>query len=505
VKSALVSTALPAWADTARIQEAPVTLEGGGLVNLPRATSPRLFTEPSSLSFGDLNVSRGSDSKALLVRITDAGGGGGTWSVALAPQATSAGAALDVAPAIVVPPGGEADLVAVARGSAAATVGEDYGFILLRRGELTRKIPYEFFVGRPQVALMQPVQLRKFQLGDTINGQNRVTSYCCPAAPFGPPPDYTGPTMNETGTETLYVTSIDRPVANLGVAVEAASAGSLIDPWFLGSPNERDVQGYAGTPVNVNELMYDFGVDIGSAGASFPKVQRFYVSVDSGSDPFTHARFPGSYVLRSWVNDVRPPTLRLLTQRVAAGRPTIVARAVDSGAGVDPLSLVIAYRGVLVGAALYDPLSGIAVFPLPSQAAAIKNGRTRAVLSASDFQESKNVNTVGNNVLPNTAFRTVRITAVSGPALTWVTPAANACVGKTAGFVVAASSTKRITSVRFFVEGKRVAVDRSGGSGLFSATWSTRRAAAGGHDLRAVATDSGGRTAAATRHIRVCR
>jgi minor extracellular serine protease Vpr len=505
VKSALVSTAVPAWADTARTQEAPVTLEGGGLVNLPRAASPRIFTEPSSLSFGDLNVSRGSDSKALLVRITDAGDGGGTWSVALAPQATSAGATLEVAPAFVVPPGGEADLVAVARGSAAAAVGEDYGFILLRRGELTRKIPYEFFVGRPQVALMQSVQLRKFQLGDTINGPNRVSSYCCPAAPFGPPPDYTGPTMDETGTETLYVTSIDRPVANLGVAVEASSAGSLIDPWFLGSPNERDVQGYAGTPVNVNELMYDFGVDIGSSGASFPKVQRFYVAVDSGSDPFTHTRFPGSYVLRSWVNDVRPPTLRLLTQRVAAGRPTIVAKAVDSGAGVDPLSLVISYRGVLVGAALYDPLSGIAVFPLPSQAAAMEKGRTRAVLSASDFQESKNVNTVGDNVLPNTAFRTVRITAVSGPALTWVTPAVNACVGKTAGFVVAASSTRRITSVRFFVDGKQVAVDRRGGAGLFSATWPTRRATSGGHDLRAVATDSSGRTAAATRHVRVCR
>ena len=177
----------------------------------------------------------------------------------------------------------------------------------------------------------------------------------------------------------------------------------------------------------------------------------------------------------------------------------------DSGAGVDPLSLVIAYRGVLVGAALYDPLSGIAVFPLPSQAAAIKNGRTRAVLSASDFQESKNVNTVGDNVLPNTAFRTVRITAVSGPALTWVTPAANACLAKTAGFVVAASSTKRITAVRFFVDGKRVAVDRRGGAGLFSATWSTRRAAAGRHELRAVAADSGGRTASATRQARVCR
>ena len=113
--------------------------------------------------------------------------------------------------------------------------------------------------------------------------------------------------MSETGTETLYVTSIKQPVANAGVAIESASAGSSVDPWFLGSPNERDVQGYAGTPVNVNELMSDFSFDIGAAGASFPKVQRFYVSVDSGSDDFTHRSLPGRYVLRSWINDVRPP------------------------------------------------------------------------------------------------------------------------------------------------------------------------------------------------------
>jgi hypothetical protein len=425
--------------------------------------------------------------------------------VELAPQATSAGGSLDVPPAVVVPPGGEADLVAVARGSADAAAGEDYGFILLRRGEITRKIPYEFFVGRPQLGLLQPKQLERFQIGDTVNGPNRVSAYCCPAAPFGPPPDYVGPTMSETGTETLYVTSIDRPVANIGVALETSSPGSVIDPWFLGSPNERDVQGYAGTPVNVNELMDDFSIDIGSAGASFPKVQRFYISVDSGSDDFTHQALPGRYVLRSWVNDVRPPRIRLLTRRVAAGRPTIVARVIDKGAGVDPLSLVIAYRGVLVGAVLYDPISGIAIFPLPQQASAIPKGSTHAVITASDYQESKNVNSVGDDILPNTTFRPVGITGVSGPALTWVSPAENQCVGKTAGLLVVASSTKRVRSVRFFVDGKQIDIDRKGASDLFSGSWTTRFASAGKHELRAVATDAGGHTLAATRQVKVCR
>jgi len=255
----------------------------------------------------------------------------------------------------------------------------------------------------------------------------------------------------------------------------------------------------------VNELMYDFSIDIGAAGASFPKVQRFYVTVDSGSDPFTQRPLPGRYVLRSWVDDVRPPQIRLLTRRVAEGRPTIVARVTDKGAGVDPLSLVIAYRGVLVGAVLYDPDSGVAIFPLPQAARAIPAGRTRAVLSAADFQETKNVNGIGDDILPNTAFRGVSITGVTGPALTWVSPAENACVAKTVPLVVVAGSTKRVRSVRFLVDGKQIDVDRKGNSDVFTGSWETRFANAGRHELKATATDAGSRTFSAVRDLRVCR
>jgi minor extracellular serine protease Vpr len=505
VKSALMSTAGAAWSDTARTHEAPVTLGGAGLVDLPRAAAPRIFTEPASLSFRQLDVNHGADSRALLVRVTDAGDGVGTWQVELAPQAATAGASLELPPSLTIAPGGEADLVAVARADAGATAGDDYGFILLRRGGETRKIPYEFFVGRPQVELMPARALKRFQVGDTLTSANRIASYCCPSAPFGPPPDYVGPPMDESGGETTYTTTIDRPVANLGVAVESASAGSLVDPWFLGSPDEQDVQGYAGTPVNVNELMNDFGIDLGAAGASFPKIQRFYVTVDSGSDPFTGRSLPGRYVLRSWVNDVRPPKIRLVTNRVAQGRPTIVARVTDGGAGVDPLSLVIAYRSVLVGAALYDPESGIAIFPIPKAAQTFRAGRTHAVLTASDFQESKNVNGVGSNILPNTAFRSVSITGVSGPTVSWVSPPTNACVGKSVALVAVAGSTRRVQSVRFLVDGAQVAVDRSGAAGIFTGTWRARLAVRGPHALTAVATDAAGRTFSAARTVRVCR
>jgi minor extracellular serine protease Vpr len=505
VKSALMSTAGAAWGDTARQQEAPVTLGGSGLVDLPRAAKPEVFTDPASLSFQDLNVRSGADSRALVVRITDAGEGAGQWQVQLAPQAASGGASLELPPSLTIPPGGEADLVAVAHASAAAGVGEDYGFILLRQGTVTRKIPYEFYVGRPQLAQLEAKRLVKFQVGTTAKGPNRVSTYCCPAAPFGPPPDYFGPPMEESGSETLYVTHIDTPVANLGVAVEAAQGGSLVDPWFLGSPNERDVEGYAGTPVNANQLMFDYHVDLGAAGASFPKVQRFWISVDSSSDPFTHRPLPGAYVLRSWVNDVTPPKIRLLTRRVAAGRPTIVARVTDKGAGVDPLSLVIGYRGVLVGAVVYDPISGIALFPLPRAAPKIPKGRVRLAVSAADFQEAKNVDSVGDEILPNTSFQRVKVRAVAGPALTWVAPAENQCVGKTTGLVVVASSNKRLRSVRFYADGKQIGVDRKATADLYNGSWKRGSAPKGKHVLRAVAVDASGRTLAAARHVRVCR
>jgi minor extracellular serine protease Vpr len=505
VKSALVSTAAPAWANTARTEEAPVTLGGAGVAALTRAADPAVFTEPASLSFQDLDVNRGSDSRALLIRVTDAGGGSGTWEVSLSPQATSPGATLDVPPALAIPPGGEGDLVAVARAGAGAAAGENLGFVVLTRGDITRRIPYEFFVGRPQLELMQANELRRAQSGDTRSGTNRVLEYCCPTSPLGPAPDYIGPAMVEPGAETLYVTRVKEPAANVGVAVESSTPGSLVDPWFLGSPNERDVQGYAGTPVNVNELMADWHTDIGAAGASFPKLETFYVAVDSGSDPFTQRSLAGAYRLRSWVNDVRPPRVRLVTKRVSAGRPTVVAIVQDAGAGVDPLTLTLSYRGVLVGASEYDTSTGLTLFPLPREARMLPAGLTRAVISASDYQEAKNINSVGDEILPNTTFRAVTITGVSGPAVTWLVPRKRQCVSGTAPLVVTASSTTPIRSVRFFSDGKQIDVDRRGSDRLYAGSWRTRLVATGPHVLRAIATDLAGRSAGATQRVRVCR
>ena len=512
VKSALMSTAGPAWGNTAQTVEAPVLLGGAGLVDLRGADDPKLFTEPASLSFEDLNVTTGPASDGLLLQLRDAGDGAGTWQVELRPQSALSGTAVDLPGTVTVPPGGTTTLPAIARAEGFAEPGENYGFIVLRRGDVTRRIPYLFLVIRPALAGVEPVRLKAVQQGTTQSGPNLVTQYRYPTAPFGQPPNFlSDPPMRQPGSERLFVKRLTEPHVNFGVSVLIASRNSLVDPWVLGSKDENDVQGYAGTPVNVNPLTFGFRADIGSAGASFPRPKEYYVSVDSGADLFTGTPLPGQYVLLSWVDDVFPPFIEPITTRVSAGRPTLVARVADfailpgTTSGIDPLSLAIGYRRVLVGAALYDPLAAIAIFPLPPQAPALKVGRTRAVIVASDNQEAKNVNSTGNDIMPNTSGVAVSLRVVAGPTLTWVVPEARECVEQRTRLVVVAASDAKVSMVEFFDGGRRIARVKRGPAGLYATTWRTGKLERGRHVLRAVVHDAKERTASATRRVRVCK
>jgi hypothetical protein len=504
VKSALMSTAGPAWGNTARTQEAPVLLEGAGLANVAAADDPQIFTDPQSLSFRDVDVSTAAQHSSQLVTVTDAGGGAGVWTVELRPQAQTSGVSIDVPGSVTITPGGDVTLPVVVRAAVDAGTGDNYGFVVLRRGTVERRVPYAFMVERPVLRDAPVTKLQKLQIGDTRSGPNDVSTYCCPSEPFGPPPAYVGKPMNEDGAEQLYSVDIEQPVANFGVSVLASTG--LVDPWVLGSKNENDVQGYAGTPVDVNELTFDAHVDVGAAGAQFPRLERFYVSVDSRADPFTGASLKGQYLLNAWINDVTPPFVRMLTTRVSAGRPLLVAQAVDLQSGVDPLSIVIAYGRVLLGASAYDPLSGLIVFGIPRAAPKLKAGKTPAIIQVQDYQETKNINTPGDDIYPNTAFRPVRINVVAGPAVTWVLPFAGDCATKPRDrLVVAGSSTVKATKVQFRVDGKVVGVDRSGRAGVWSFAWKTSGLAKGKHHLTATLFDRAGRSDTAGRTVRICR
>ncbi len=512
VKSALVSTAGPAWADTARTVEAPVLLGGGGLVSVAAADTPLVFSDPASLSFGDLKPLAGPVRTARLLSVGDLGGGGGTWTVELRPQSATAGASLELPPLVTVPPGGTTEFSVAARAAAGAPSGDNYGFVVLRQGSVTRRIPYAFFVSQPQLVLHgEPRDIRTVQTGTTQFGASRAGVYRFPGWPFRPPPDYTGPPMDEAGAERVYRFRVAEPAVNIGAAVIDVASGAVVDPWFLGSLDENDVQGYAGTPVNVNSYTYGYQLDVGAAGSVYPRPKTYYVAVDSPRDPVTGRMLGGRYVLRSWIDDVFPPAVGLASTRVGSGRPTIVVRTDDFAlsprgiSGVDPTSLLLAYRRVLVGVSAYDPVSGLAVFILPREAPAIPPGRTEATLVAADFQESKNLATPGGSILPNTTFRDVVIRGVRGPAATWLFPERRACVGRTAQLAVAASASRGVAAVTFRDGNGRIATVRRGNAGLYSVAWRTTGERRGRHVLRAEVRERGGRTFTAERVVRICR
>ncbi len=310
--------------------------------------------------------------------------------------------------------------------------------------------------------------------------------------------------MNEIGAETVYVTSLNRPAVNIGVSILAQDSGAAIDPWYLGAQDENTVQGFAGTPIDVNALTFDYRAPVGAASAAFPRQGQFYVAVDSPAQTFSGRSLAGRYVLRSWVNDVSPPSLQFLTTRVSAGRPTLVFRTLDSQSGVDPYSLTIGYAGILVAAAAYDPVSGLAVFPLPVQVPALKLGTVRMQMLSSDYEEAKNIETVGPSIMPNTRFDLVKMHVVAGVAVDWLAPATRVCLAPKERFVVAASAPRHVGTVRFAIDGKRVAVVRKGEQGLWGATVSTRGLAVGRHTATAVATAGKGRAGSERRTFFVC-
>ena len=507
VKSALMSSAGAAWGNTERTKEAAVTLEGAGLINIPRADDPQIFTNPASLSYSSLDVTAGAVTRTIIVHITDAGGGSGNWSATIQSQTATPGASISAPATVALAPGGSVDLPVTAQVAADAVPGDDMGFVVLTKGTVTRRVPFYFEATKPAFANMQAADLKAVQTNNTVSGQNRVSQYRFPSWPFGPPASYSGPGVNENGAERLYSIQVPPSAINFGVYVEKQSANSEIDPWVLGSKDENDVQGLAGTPMNVNSLMYDFRSDSEAAGAAYPLPKRYYVAVDAGSNPFTGASLPGTYVLRTWTNDLKPPTLELVTKRVAAGRPTIVMTAKDAKSGVDALSLVLNYNtSVLLGAAGYDPATGLVLFPIPASAPAMKAGaKKQAVLIGSDYQETKNVNPPGGNVMPNTKFQSVKIDVVTTPTVDWLVPAKNACLRKTTRLATVAASTKKLKKVTYFVGNRNIGSKKADAAGISFKDWNPKSAKKGKHVLRAVAQDVAGRTITQSRTVRVCK
>ena len=520
VKSALMSTAGPAFGDSARTREASVLVQGAGLPQVAAADKPLIFTHPQSLSFGYLSANTGASSRPISVMVSDAGDGAGTWTAEIQAQVASPGATVEAAP-VTIAPGGTAVVQVVARAAAGAAAGDNFGFVVFRRGGVGRRVPYAFSVSSSSLTGASVIPLRPSQTGDTRSGESRASAYRWPTSPFAILGIFgVDPSVDDDGKEKIYALDIPRQAVNAGVVVvkpalkiatsieSLLSSNAPIHPWFLGSLDENDVLGYAGIPVNVNGLTPDFLFSIGASGGVFLPPGRYYVSVDSGRDPFTGRSLAGPYTLRSWVNDVKPPVVRLLTSKLSAGRPTIVARVTDAKSGVDPLSLQLFFGrelGSSVPAASFDPATGIAIFSIPRESNPLQPGPEFMRIVASDWQEAKNINTESMSPMPNTRFHGIRTDVAERPFVTWIAPNKGACLAARQSLRVVANDNVPISSVGFFDGNRQIGRVRKNVAGVYELNWRTTGKRPGAHVLTAVASDIRGREAEAARPVRICR
>src|SRR5581483_6768292 len=135
-------------------------------------------------------------------------------------------------------------------------------------------------------------------------------------------------------------------------------------------------------------------------------------------------------------------------------------------------------------------------------APALSAGTLQLRISSSDYQEAKNVNTVGRKIKPNTRTAAVRVRVVRAPAVDGLQPSPGVCAARPQRLLVAASAPDGVAAVRFRLDGRALAAARRDGGGVWSASW--KRPRPGRHVLEAVARDRVGREATARLVVRRC-
>ena len=325
-----MSTAGAAWGNTERTKRGRRHARG----RRPDQRRARRTTRRSSPTrrrsrSASSNVTDGAVSRSSILQITDAGGGAGTWTVTLQPQTRDrAATTISVPPLATLAPGGEVDLPVTAHVAAGAAAGDDMGFVVLTKGAVTRRIPYYFEVTQPALANVPGDRAEGAAARATRSrGQNRVSQYRFPTWPFGPPPNYVGAAVNEPGAEKLYTIQISRAgrqLRRLGRVAVGELGDRPVGARLEGRERRAGLRRHAG-----QRQRPDVRLPRRHRGGRRRRSRSRSATTSRSTPAATRSpneSLPGQYVLKAWVNDLTPPTLKLVTTRVAAGRPTIVAR-----------------------------------------------------------------------------------------------------------------------------------------------------------------------------------
>jgi hypothetical protein len=183
---------------------------------------------------------------------------------------------------------------------------------------------------------------------------------------------------------------VRRAVENFGVAILTPTR---VQPRIVLGQDENHQAGSPALPLRVNPYLPTFFESAPISAVIRPAPGTYHVVFDSPTRAGA-----GRFRFRFWIDDRRPPRVRLLTRSVRAGG-TLVASASDGGAGVDPGSVFVQLDGRPLQAASFR--SGRVRIPVRS----LSRGRHRVALHVSDYQESKNMENVPR-ILPNTAVLT---------------------------------------------------------------------------------------------------
>jgi subtilisin family serine protease len=385
IKAALVETANDAFTDEKHQTAATPTRGGSGVVDLARADQPLVFALPSSLSFGLL---RPGATVSRQVDVSDAGGGGGTWTATLERATAPRGVTVAVAPTVEVP----GSLMISATAAADAAEGDAYGFAALTRGTDVRRIPYWFRMTRPRLGTEPATPLRRpgIYAGTTKGGKSLVRVYRYPQLPT-----HDGVATVLAGPERVYRVVLSRAAANLGVAIISRAPGVRVEPRVVVAGDENRLTGYAALPFDQNPYLAGYGEPTLVAGTIRPTAGSYDIVFDSAT-----AAGAGRFRFRFWVDDTTPPTAKLLTRNVRTGG-SVVLRATDAGAGVDAGTIVARIDGqsrkvIRRGAEVRVDTRGLAP------------GRHRLTFQVSDYQETRNMENVPA-ILPNTRRLTATI------------------------------------------------------------------------------------------------
>jgi hypothetical protein len=354
------------------------------MIWLPRADQPLLFASPSSLSFGLLRAGHG---RRLQLRLSDAGGGAGRWTVSVKRSVSGSGVRV-LAPAGAKVPGTLTVRVSVARHAAARDTS---GFVVLRKSGQVRRIPFWLHVTAAALA-REPHRLLRgpgVYSGNTRPGRSLVSAYRFPGNPAG-----LGVPARLRGPEQVFRFVLRKPAVNAGAVVLTQAPGVRISPRLVRAGNEDELAGFAALPIRINPYKAGFyGVEP-VVGVFRPNPGAYDLVFDTASRAAA-----GRFTFRFWVNDTTRPTVRLLTPKVGPGTPLrLLVR--DRGSGVDIQSLYGIVDGSF-GSVVYSPRTAQARLSFGT----LKPGRHRLVFGASDWQESKN-----NENAAGTLMNTRRLT-----------------------------------------------------------------------------------------------